>query len=497
MTGTTEISPMMLAQLSERISQVLGLYFPQERWRDLERGLAVVAREMGSADLTACAHRLISAPLGTVEIGLLAAGLTVGETYFFRDTRLFNILRERILPDLRETRCRLQEPHLRLWSAGCSTGEEPYSLAILLHEVLEDLPRWNISLHATDINPASIAKAETGSYGLWSFRETPSCVKERYFTQVSERQFVLDPTVRSQVTFSSLNLIGEGYPSPLDDLDDMDLILCRNVLMYFQPEKIPAILHRLYLSLAPDGWLIVSPSETALLADSEFVAENISGSFLFRKSKVSSPKREIHCMPVVAPPTARRMETLRVHDAPVAPPIPVPPVRQVTPEVTPCQQAVELYYRAQYADVVACLSSLDDPAIDELLLLAKAGANLGRLDDAADWCERAICKNKLHAPAYYLLATIRQEQGKIDEALTALRRVIYIAPDFLQAHFTLGSLLRQVGKHQEADRHLRTAIRLLERHQPEETLESWDGMSIRRLNDIIHTMLGKEALNGA
>lgn len=497
MIVTTDISPLVFAQLSERISQVLGLYFPPERWRDLERGLIAVARKMGSADLHACIQRLISVPLGTEEIGLLAASLTIGETYFFRDARLFNILRERILPDLRTARCHQHEPSLRLWSAGCSTGEEPYSLAILLHEVFENQPPWKIALHATDINPESIEKAKAGIYGPWSFRDTPSWVKERHFTQMSDRQFLLDQAVRSRVTFSPLNLVSDEYPSPLNDFCEMDLIFCRNVLMYFHPDLIPAILHRLYLMLAPGGWLIVSPSETALLADSEFAVENIAGAFLFRKATGSPVKRTSGLSPMVQPSPDYHREIPPAIVPPVPQPMPQAPVRQAIPEATPIQKAAELYHQAQYASVISCLSALTDPSSDELLLLAKAGANLGRLDEAADWCERATGKNKLHAQAYYLLATIRQEQGKIDEALSALHRVIYLAPDFPLAHFTLGSLLRQVGKRQEAAKYLRTALRLLEKHQPEETLDTWDGMSVGRLNDIIQTMLGREALHGA
>ena len=154
----------LLTQAGEFISGCMGLYFPKARRKDLERGLRSVAPEFGFEDPEACIRWLISSTLSKSQIEVLAGHFTVGETYFFRDKRTFAFLEEKGLPELIELR-RTTGKYLRIWSAGCCTGEEPYSLAILLHKILGDAKDWNITILATDINPVFLKKASAGIYG--------------------------------------------------------------------------------------------------------------------------------------------------------------------------------------------------------------------------------------------------------------------------------------------------------------------------------------------
>ena len=154
--------------------------------------------------------------------------LTNGETYFFRDHGQFDLLRLRLLPELIERR--RDAKTLRLWSAGCSSGEEAYSLAMLLDMLLPKRDGWNILILGSDIDEAALAKARRGHYGQWSFRMAPPALKQRYFQRKGD-EWMLDERIRSMVTFRTSNLIGETFPSA--ELRDMDLILCRNVFIYF------------------------------------------------------------------------------------------------------------------------------------------------------------------------------------------------------------------------------------------------------------------------
>ena len=151
----------LLAQAGEFISGSMGLYFPKDRRKELERGLRSVAPEFGFEDPEACTRWLISSTLSKSQLGVLAGHLTVGETYFFRDKKYFAILEEKILPELIELR-RTTGKYLRIWSAGCCTGEEPYSLAILLDKILGDTKDWNITILATDINPTFLRRPPRG-----------------------------------------------------------------------------------------------------------------------------------------------------------------------------------------------------------------------------------------------------------------------------------------------------------------------------------------------
>ena len=177
---------------------------------------------------------LSSEPPSRNQIEILASYLTIGETYFFREKQTFEILEERILADLIKTR-RQNERRLRIWSAGCCTGEEPYSIAMLLSKMLPDLKDWNISILATDINPRFLHKASEGVYSKWSFRDCPQGVKERYFRKAKEDRLEILPDIKKMVTFSYLNLVEDSYPSLSNCTNAMDVIFCRNVLMYFAP----------------------------------------------------------------------------------------------------------------------------------------------------------------------------------------------------------------------------------------------------------------------
>src|SRR5262245_45039167 len=166
--------------VSAVIASHTGLHFPRERRTDLQRGLADAAAELGFEDARSCAHWLLSSEPTKPQLDTLASHLTVGETYFFREPKAFAALAADILPALIQKR-RGNEQRLRLWSTACSTGEEAYSLAILVRQVLPDWRHWQVSILATDINGRALQKAVQGVYGEWSFRDTPPEFKERYF----------------------------------------------------------------------------------------------------------------------------------------------------------------------------------------------------------------------------------------------------------------------------------------------------------------------------
>ena len=166
------LSPHLLALLSQFIGSRMGLHFPQERWGDLASGIASAAREQGLRDAEAYVQWLLSSPLMRTDIENLARHLTVGETYFFREKRSFDILEEQVLPELIRLH-RSVDMRLRIWSAACCTGEEPYSIAMLLDMMIPDLSDWNVTILATDINPRFLEIASAGAYGEWSFRAIP------------------------------------------------------------------------------------------------------------------------------------------------------------------------------------------------------------------------------------------------------------------------------------------------------------------------------------
>ena len=200
-----------LSQLNDFITKRMGLRFPQKRWADLERGITSAAHDFGFSDIDSCIEWLLSSKPSKSQIEILASYLTVGETYFFREEKVFSALEDRILKDLIQQR-RKTDRYLRIWSAGCATGEEPYSIAILLDKMLPDLQDWNITILATDINPDFLKKAITGIYGNWSFRECPKWVTEKYFKKTANNRYEILSNIKKMVVFQYHNLCDDIYP---------------------------------------------------------------------------------------------------------------------------------------------------------------------------------------------------------------------------------------------------------------------------------------------
>jgi chemotaxis protein methyltransferase CheR len=279
---THGIPYVLLAQLSDLITAQLGLHFPRPRWSDLERGIRIAARELDFPDAAACIRWLLSSPLTPQQVATLASHLTVGETYFFREPGVFAVLEEEILPALMRAR-RQHARRLRVWSAGCATGEEPYSIAISISKVIPEVQDWHVTLLTTDVNPRSQQAASKGVYREWSFRDTPPWVKAQYFSRQPGGRLAILPAIQRMVTFAHLNLVDDVYPSLLTNTTAMDVIFCRNVLMYLAPEQAKRVVHRLYHALADGGWLIVNASEASPAPFAPSQAVNIPGATLYRK----------------------------------------------------------------------------------------------------------------------------------------------------------------------------------------------------------------------
>ena len=268
-----------MERFSDFIKNNIGLSYPQKRWDTLKRSIILMADDQDT-DPATYIQWLMASELTLKHVDILAKHLTIGETYFFRDMQLFNTIKKTILPSLMKTRVGKNQS-MHFWSAGCCTGEEPYSLAMLLDRSLPERFQWDIKIMATDINSIFLKKARQGIYTDWSFRDAPAWCKEQYFKQ-NKKKFEILPVIREMINFKQLNLIQEI------DASWIDLIFCRNVLMYFAPELREQVITRLYHALSPQGWLVVSPSETTFVNHPGFEFVRLPGVILFRKKKKAS-----------------------------------------------------------------------------------------------------------------------------------------------------------------------------------------------------------------
>ena len=464
------------SRLSEVIAETMGLHFSPERFPDLQRGVAGAAEEFGFDGVLPCADWLLSAPLTKAQLQVLAGHLTIGETYFFREKKTLDVIASRVLPELLQAR-RGREQRLRLWSAACCSGEEAYSLAILLHQVVPDLADWHVTILATDINARFLRKAVAGVYSEWSFRDAPTGFKERYFTRTADGRYAIRPEIKQLVTFEHLNLVQDAYPSLATDTNAMDLIFCRNVLMYFTPAQIGKVVGQLHHSLIDGGWLAVGPSEASQALFPQFATMNFPGVILYQKSDAVARALP----PPWIPPRAAAAP--REHIRPVA------PSKTVRP--TPLVLATSLFEQGRYgeaADTLVASFAEHRPNHEAFSLVARALANQGRLGDALMWCERWIAADKMNAAGHYTHAAVLLEHGRPDDARRSLQRALYLNPNFVLAHFALATVARQRGQDEEAGRHFANALHLLGRLQPDDLLPESDGLTAARLTETITAM---------
>jgi chemotaxis protein methyltransferase CheR len=459
----------LLSSLSDLLAAHTGLHFPADRWGDLERGLTAAAPEFGMPDAQSCANRLLSAPITQREIEILARCLTVGETYFFREKGSFDVLEQHIAPALLRAR-EGSERRLRIWSAGCCTGEEPYSIGMLLDRMIPQAGAWNTTILATDINLAFLRKAAAGEYGEWSFRSAPGWIRDRYFQPRRDGRFKLDERIRKRVAFSYLNLADDTYPSLTNNTNAMDVIFCRNVLMYFSAERARTVVDKLYRALVDGGWLIVSPAETSSILFSGFTTVEFDGAILYRKDASGTAPRFVSHVP--APLTDSLQQSWRW-------------ARENTP-------AVEAFPVTMPATSPSADAGSDSapilPEPDQPIRKARDCANQGRLGEAAEWCREAIAADKLNPAHHYLMSAIQQEQGQGDAAAQSLARALYLAPHFVIAHYALGNLRQSQGRHREAQRHFDNALASLRAHPPGEVLPESDGLTAGQLTEMIESM---------
>jgi len=478
----------------------------------------------------------------------LVRKITVGETYFFRDSDTIEALRRYILPDLIARH--QTDRTLRLWSAGCATGEEPYTLAILLRQILSDIDRWKILILATDINRQFLSQAIAGRYRAWSFRETDPATQSTYFTRDGDT-FTLEPAVREMVTFAYHNMADDNYPSPTNQTSNLDLILCRNVTIYLPTSLIHDIANRFYQCLSNGSWLIVGPSETHLEIYRQFQTihfdraiayQRMSGIPAFPSLRTTAPEqidRSVTCLqlnPLTVTPLTRQeaqmtptlgdtssasiLQSPRVdkllaslfcnptYDIRIV----GPPDPEVNPErhlLTPpskagldaewadlCQQGEEFVKQCRYEEARECFLSYlakEPGSSTTLYRMACLEANAGRLDEARKWGEEALDHDPLRSEVHYTLALIHEMQGDLQEAINRLKKVIYLDPNFILAHFGLFHLYQRTGNPIEAERHRTLAVHLASKLTPDAVLPGSDDLTAGQLLTMARTVKHKRS----
>lgn len=467
-----------LGRLSAYATAQFGLRFPPDRWHELGRGIASAALELGVSDLQGWAEKFAAGALDSDDRAAVANHLTISETYFFRHPESFATLETDILPERiakRHEQCR----GLRIWSAGCASGEEPYSVAILLRQKFPAQRADRVTITGTDLNSQVVARAARGSYSEWSFRDAPPWLKPGYFERGARGHYQISAEIRGMVRFSVLNLAAPLYPAEFGERGDFDVILCRNVLMYFSGEWRERIVRRFVQALAPGGWLMVGPCDlTAAEAGELRLRLTTPGIYQKMDRAVFTA-----ALPPMAPaaPEAPAMASI----APIEPPLPAPSEVPQGHLVPASASAAPELPAALQPETLA--EEIDTPS------LARHHANRGELAEALATCDRAISSDNLNSSLHHLRGCVLLELNRVPEAEQAFRRVLYLDPGSVMAEFALASLALRAGREEEARHRYGVILRLLERHLGGEAVPLAEGVTVARLRKVVEQSLENTA----
>jgi chemotaxis protein methyltransferase CheR len=441
-TTTALLAPELSAALLDLVKCHFGLHssdYQASRLADVVADLLPAARCRDGWTL----YSMLASGSRPDLLQELAGQLTVGETYFFRGAAQIDALRKAVLPELVERRSISRR--LRMWSAGCSTGEEPYTLAMLVRDFVPRLSEWNVQIVGTDISRAAVDAASKAEYPSWSFRGRVELARQRYFEPVGKAWRLVEP-VRRMVQFACLNLAAAELVPPLREVD---LLLCRNVTIYFGPQTTQRLYQHLAAALAPGGWLVLGASDPAPEQPSRLELEPVylDGAVLWRRA--------------IAPRAAGR-----------------PPGHARRPAASGAR-------RHDTHDELLNPSSArgKDPAI------TPAGTCLARDPSQAQGFTAGQGFTAEQAEGHLLAGFVSMEAGDAAAALEQLRQATFLDPRNPLGQFALAQAHLCLGDTPRAHVALVQARRLLAGRLALDLVDGAEGMTIEMLRQAVDTLL--------
>jgi chemotaxis protein methyltransferase CheR len=453
-----------IEQFSEFISEKSGLHFDRRNHKTLERGIQRRMRVVAAPSIAAYFAYLQCFQESRQELKKLVAHLTIGETSFFRFAPHFAALIERVIPEL--IKHHQTTRRLRIWSAGCSTGEEVYSLAITLLQHFPQLASWDITILGTDISHQSLATARRGNYQERSLRHVTPKLLSKWFIKDGTGWTVTE-CLRSRTRFAFLNLQSETYPSSKNGTVECDLIFCRNVMIYFRPETVRAVVSRLRRALRPGGYLFLGHAETLGAGFLDFVRCQHHGGTYYRVGDEEEIKG--------ATPVSKKQDENRKQPQFIL--FKEPNENRLLPrdsrEEAKEKSGIILANKVNNKTTSLKNATIVTPPVITASQLLDQGFSLadqGRLEDALALCQQVLHADDLSPRAYFLRGLIHDQQEQSLVAAEDFQRVILLDIKVVMAHYHLAHVYRRIGRKAEALRSLQTAVRLLTKMGDEEAI---------------------------
>jgi chemotaxis protein methyltransferase CheR len=446
---TQELDEATFIALRDRIVSFSGIYLDESRRRSLGQ---IIYSRMSRQGLNSWDEylSLLDSSSGPEEMSTLTEEVVNNETTFFRNPRHFRVLAETVLPEL--DRSRPSDMPIRLWSAGCSTGQEPYSIAITVAELFGLPPRRPVEIIGTDISERALEFARQGRYAERQLKRVERPYQKRYF-QREGSYYRIRPELGELVHFQPLNLIKSFPPQ----FHGMDVVFCRNVTIYFQVETCKNLMAKLYRYLSEGGYLFIGFSETLWQIFDAFERIQAGGTFFYRKGSASQLWRPRLAQDLPRPKSVpgggsveRPLylgETQR-KTVPAPATEAKPTILRTVPEQDPARvhyhKGMESLRDGDYEEALAAFRAAlraEPNLVEGYCGIAQVYANQGRYQQALLACERALEVDDLAEEAYLLRGLVYRQMDKLEKAIADLERASYLNPSSPTAHFYLGDAL--------------------------------------------------------
>ncbi|WP_454017345.1 CheR family methyltransferase [Azospirillum sp. Marseille-Q6669] len=400
--------------------------------------------------------------------------LTVGETFFFRYAEQFEALCAVAIPEcLRRNR---ESRLLRIWSAGCSIGPEAYTLEILLKRHFADQLRdWQVSIVGTDLNASFIETARRGVYGNWAVRGLDPAVLAECFDRQGDL-WAVKPRFREWTSFSVFNLVDGPLPNYPRGLGALDVVLCRNVMIYFDEPTRTRLLENLHEVLVPNGWLVVGHAETGQQVNSLFTPVPVPGATIYRKPRPGS-------VPVAAALPAYT-PSIAVESSP---PVESRPAEPKAAEPKPARKrstATDSVARLRATAAKPAPAPLPTPQPPAGSPAGNPAVADGDRAAALDACIALAERNRLDPVVHFRLGLLEEELG-VGDPIAAFKRALYLDSDFALADYHLALAYWRRGKLAPAQRHFRNARATVAAHDATELVAEGGGLTVAELRSMI------------
>jgi chemotaxis protein methyltransferase CheR len=285
--GMEAVDPVY-RQIRDLVYKISGIYKADEKLYLLADGCSRRMKQLEAKTPREYWDRLTAAPFRDAELRELLNEITIGETCLFRSQPQLDALRKVILPEIVGEKTKQITKRLRIWSAGCSTGEESYTLAMNMLEESEGLLKgWTVEILATDLNDRSVETAKAGIYGDYALRATTDYFKRKYFSTVDTKKLQVRPEVKKLITFSRLNLQDD---SKMLFMKGMDLVFCCNVLIYFDGASKSKVVKHFFSNLNFGGYFFLGTSESLMRLNDQFHLVHFPGTIAYWKPSLTSSK---------------------------------------------------------------------------------------------------------------------------------------------------------------------------------------------------------------